>query len=161
METTTATAELARPPHPTEPEVGRLMQLTAEHAEGDIVAYSMVEPIAGPRGSDRFGTVVAAWKRRALRDANVCLRAVPNVGYMILPAGARVDYGSDLSDAAARRVRLSLRIVSTTEVAGLDPVQIAHRDHHMKTAGGMLAVYAAGTKRMASAVSVLRLRKSE
>lgn len=100
---------------PTDAEVRILEDCFGVPEAGSEVGHADIEGLLKlDRGSSRYGSVVAAWRKKLLRDHNVDMGAVPGVGFRSLRPDERIsqaarDAGSGLQKvvrAASRAARV-------------------------------------------------------
>lgn len=149
-------ATVVGPPHPTGPDVDRLAAMA--YVEGATITHDEIQEAIGERkGSQRYQTVVGAWKRRMLRERNIVLAAVPGVGYEVLRPGQRVTAGAALRAQAVRRARLGQRILRGTDTARLTPEERAVWDHEAKVGAAVIAVGRTSMRQVAEAQKLAAL----
>jgi hypothetical protein len=114
---------------PTRPDVDKLMQLTQQKVEGDLITRSEIEAIVGDAGETRLRTVISAWKRRAFRELNVFLVADPTLGYRLADPKERISCSAGLVTAGRRRIMKAAIVAEATPPNELDENGNKLRDH--------------------------------
>lgn len=115
---------------PTKPDVESIIKETGDLKEGQVVEYSLLSKVIGqPRHSDRWRSVIGAWKSRLFREFNVVVEAVPNVGYRVLPPSERVDYSGRKVKQGFRRIRNGAVVARQTRRKGLTIDAVKALDH--------------------------------
>ncbi len=115
---------------PTKIDVDKLMDLFKRFKEGDIIPYTDVESVGSiTRNTGRYGSVVSAWRRRLMREANALLIAVPNEGYRIAPPAERMTYSAAQTFQGRKRILRGSAVASATDPARLNEEHRKLRDH--------------------------------
>lgn len=134
---------------PTEPDVKALMQHYENVREGDIITHEDVSEILGqPVNSNRYLTVVGAFRRRLDRERNILLVAVPKVGYRVADPDLRVNVAGGKHKSGLRAIRRGGEIASRTERKRLSPEAARAADHLSKTASAILLAAATAAKEL-------------
>lgn len=120
---------------PCGPDVRKLLDAFGAPQPGDQIEHTEVEDALGTirYRSERYKTVVAAWRKTLLEKHNVDLQAVPGVGYRALNDEERVDAGVTGSKRGLRQIVRSTR--RSDRVITEDPVLV-----HKQTVQRRLAV---------------------
>jgi hypothetical protein len=135
---------------PTAPDVKRICQEVGTPAAGTFISYAALEKAIGcVRTSNRWKTVVQAWRLQLHREHNLLLGAEPGKGFIVLDNSARVHVAGAKYKNSMRGIRRSSEIASSTAVDGLTSAEMKARDH---------IVNAAATLQLASATAAKRLR---
>src|SRR5574343_393784 len=101
---------------PTKIDVDKLMDLFKRFKEGDIIPYTDVESVGSvTRNTGRYGSVVSAWRRRMMREANALLIAVPNEGYRIETPAERMTYSAAQTFQGRKRILRGSAVASATD----------------------------------------------
>jgi hypothetical protein len=144
----TILAIVTGPPHPTSPDVDRLVA-TLDYTEGHLLSHAEIaEAIGTDKGSGRYQTVVDSWKRRMLRDRNIDLRCIRGEGYRVLLPGERVTHGADLRHSGVKRLRFGQRVLRGVDTKRLTEAERATWDHEAKTGAAIIAIGRAGIKQV-------------
>lgn len=102
---------------PTEPDVKRLIEAYSTLKPGDEITHAeMARTIDADERSNRYRTVVTAWRRQMLKLHNVDMQPIRGVGFRIIDGIERIsasvkDYGGGVrkivrSVGRARRVEM-------------------------------------------------------
>lgn len=106
---------------PTKPEVDALLEIVKVKAEGQILTKEEIEESMGcDTRSNRGGSIIGSLKRRALRELNVWLCAVPREGYRIADPAERMQSSAGLVAQGRRRIARAAVVAETTDAARLD-----------------------------------------
>jgi hypothetical protein len=116
---------------PTRIEVDQLMDIMSSYAETDVISYSQIEKVTGPRHQCRAMTIIGAWKKRAMRERNILLVAEPRIGYRLADPTQRINYSGAMATAGRRRLMRSATIAAATAADRLDDEQRKTREHIM------------------------------
>lgn len=128
------------PPFATAPDVDILAELL-DYTEGRIITHAEIAALIGAQyDTQRYWTVVTAWKRRMLNDHNIVVANIPKTGYQVLKPGQRVTAGANLRHQAVRRARLGQRIIRGTDTARLTAEQRAAWDHEARIGAAVIAI---------------------
>lgn len=137
---------------PTEPDVKRLEKRFGAPAPGVIEHAEIEETIGQQRDSSRYRTVVAAWRRRLLREENIASAADPGVGIRILTEPERVDHAQRHLGLSAKRVVKEHRWAMMIDASKLDDVSRHKRDHVIRVSASMAAAASGGMKELSNAL---------
>ena len=122
----------------TEPEVDLLIKRFGTLKEGELVPYREIALVAKtPIMTERFRTVLDAWRRRLERAHNVVTAARPGQGIVALPPDGRIYYAQSNIQSAARKIRKSARRAELTDVHRLSPDLQRSRDAILGVAATM------------------------
>ena len=114
---------------PTAPDVQRLIDKLGVPAVGTLITYDELSAILHEDpDSSRFGTVIAAWRKRLDREHNVILEASPSKGYVVLDPKGRVAQSSNRLKSGMRKVRRAADVALRTDVATLTDDEKRARD---------------------------------
>ncbi len=145
------------PPYSTAPEVDNLAELL-DYTEGRIITHAEIAAHIGAEyDTQRYWTVVTAWKRRMLNDHNIVVANIPKTGYQVLQPGQRVTAGANLRHQAVRRARLGQRIIRGTDIARLTAEQRAAWDHEAKVGAAVIAIGRASMRQIGEAQKLAAL----
>lgn len=115
---------------PTKIDVDKLMELFKNYTEGDVIAYTDIVAIIGHgRNSHRYGSVVAQWRKRLMREENALLISSMNVGYRIATAPERIEYSAGQVFSGKRRIMRGSAVAGSTDSAKLDAEGKKLREH--------------------------------
>jgi len=126
---------------PTDIDVERLAARWGIPDEGVVIPYAEVaEAIGQPHGSNRYRSVVSAWRRRLLREPfNRLLKARPDQqAYVVLDATGRVTQCVGWDRHVRRTHRRIYLVAGTTDPKTLSTSDDAARLHLMQTAATAL-----------------------
>ena len=106
---------------PTKIETDALMGVLAAYTEGQIIPYTEIEAtMRCHRRSQRGGSILSAWKKRAMRERNVLLVAANKEGYRVADPKERVMICGSLAVQGRRRLMRAATVASTTDAARLN-----------------------------------------
>lgn len=106
---------------PTKIETDALMALMETYAEGEIIPYDEIETtMHAARRSQRGGSILSAWKKRAMRERNVLLVAANKEGYRLADPKERVMVCGSLTAQGRRRLMRAATVASTTDAKRLN-----------------------------------------
>jgi hypothetical protein len=152
-----AQARVWRAGVPTAPDVDAMMARWGSVKIGDVIAHSEIERAIGARRStDRYQTVVTAFRRRLERDQNVVLGAVPGVGYKVLSDAERVDAGYGKLATSGRAVRRAGTLAQGVESQDLTPEYRARATHLVAVSATIAGAMRTQAKRLARDLSGIR-----
>lgn len=136
---------------PTDPEIKELMKLKLE--EGDLIPHDIVEEIVGKDHlSRRYQTVTKRWRRKLLREQNVDLDAVPDVGFRVLTPDERVQRGIRDSEVSVRGYGRAVN-----RVLRADPKRLSQAERRQQEfAGRVLRQYLEDGRRNNRQIAIVR-----
>lgn len=119
---------------PRDKEKDAALAVVERHAYDDVIPH---EELAGAMGVNRtdkqgaaiYNSVMQAVKRRALARLDKFLRAMPGVGYRILPAVEQIRESASYSKKAARNLRRGAMTAAHTDVSQLSDAELATKTH--------------------------------
>lgn len=115
---------------PTLPAVTRILQNHGELKEGDLITYSDLEQwIFEKRESNRYKSVVVAWRKALRHDYNLLLTCVTKVGFKVLDAPERIGVSSKRFRRGVERIIVSSIDARDTDPTKLDEPARRQRDH--------------------------------
>jgi hypothetical protein len=133
---------------PTDPDVRLLLARYGVPAEGWLIAHRELEEVLGvDRRSHRYGTVIAAWRKRLQDEHNVVLIAVPGVGYKVGTPDDRVEHGSRRIRTGQRITRRAYRVIGTTDLARASEPNRKQAERDLAVARAIIAAAQAEAKR--------------
>jgi hypothetical protein len=115
----------------TELDVRKLLDRYGSPAEGTVIAYLDIATVIGHEyGSKRWWTVVSAWRRKLLREHNLCL-APKQAGesFEVKDPEGRLKRSFDGHRYGVRRVKRAGKLLVTTDLSRLPPDRRAVADH--------------------------------
>lgn len=122
--------ELYRKGAPVELDVNRLDEAVGVPPAGTVIPHERIEQVIGiSRSEHRYGSVVAAWRRRMLRDHNILLVGRPGVGLLAADGADRVRWASGRAESGRRAIAKAAHVAATTDTRSLDGVQRASVEH--------------------------------
>jgi hypothetical protein len=122
----------------TEPEVNDLIEQIGIPVPGDQISYLRIsEIIKVKKGTSRWSSVVSAWRKKLERQHNVILGAVPNEGYEVLSNSGRVNLGGKFFKESLRRMGRAVKVVTSTDRAGLSDDEVKAAEHIQKTGASL------------------------
>lgn len=123
---------------PTDVDVRMLFEAFTVPEVGTVIPYaSIADILKTPARSNRFRTVVEAWRRRLAREHNVYLRASDGA-YTAMTAPERVDFGGSKLRSSLRAMRRAHTVVGGTDRSQLTDVQRAAADHVLLTSATVI-----------------------
>jgi len=106
---------------PTKIETDALMALMATYKENEVIPYSEIEEtMREHRRSQRGGSILAAWKKRAMRERNVLLVAANGEGYRLANPSERIMVCGALTSQGRRRLVRAATVAASTEANKLN-----------------------------------------
>lgn len=98
--------------------------------EGDVFLHQDIAHVSGiSYKSSRYSGLIVAWKKWLMREANIDLESVKDVGYRCLSDNERVSVGiKDFSHSVRNTARAANRI-SLADTAKLDENHRRQQDH--------------------------------
>lgn len=126
---------------PTDIDVQRLSERWAIPDEGTLIPYTEVAALIGvAHGSNRYRSVVSAWRRRLLREPfNRLLKARPDLAaYQVLDSNGRVSQCIGWDRHVRRTHRRIYLVAGSTDAKGLSAENQAARTHLMQTSATAL-----------------------
>lgn len=124
---------------PIRPDVERIMKEHGELRHGDLVPHSMIENVIGvKRGSNRYQTVVASWRKRLFRELALQFSPEGDNGYRVMtPEQCNSAAVNDIGKVsrAAYRTAVRLDAIDTQRLSeqGKQTHQIARRHAYLLT----------------------------
>lgn len=115
---------------PTKLDVARLRKEFTELKVGDFIPYNEIaDCIEVSRDSNRFRTVVHAWRREIYRELNIVLVPVPSKGFEVASPSERVHLSATKYKSGLRATLRAGDISIRTDTAGLSENEVRARDH--------------------------------
>lgn len=115
---------------PTDADVEKLRQRYGAPAIGTRISYNDLQIVTGcAKMSNRFKTVVEAWRRKLEREHNLLLKAIPGIGYEVLDNHGRVNLAGTMHHHGLRKIMRAGMIAATTERAELSEPERRVCDH--------------------------------
>lgn len=115
---------------PTGPQVRVLMERFSDRAEGDTVSFLEVSEATGEKiDSNRFRTLLVAWKKALFDEKNIFIESVRGVGVRVVPAAERTASGINKVRRGVRQIRKGNRVVRSVP---MDKLSEAQRSGHMR-----------------------------
>lgn len=133
----------------TSPDVDRLIEVfpSSTLQAGFIVEYhEIAQIISTDKTSNRFNTVVNAWKKRIYRDFNIVVEAVPNKGFLVLSNSGRIGFSSNKVSKGFKRILKGKKVALTTSNHDLDE-QTKRIQQHIINVGGAIEIAMATEKK--------------
>lgn len=114
---------------PTDAEVNMLMERFGVPQEDKPIPYTEITAtLRYEKESNRWGTVVDAWRRRLERDHNVILKAGGGQFVAMTPSD-RITHSGSRVKSGVRRIRKAGSIVASTDRGRLSEQDKARADH--------------------------------
>lgn len=146
---------------PIKPHVDKLME-TLDLKVGGVYLHQDIANIAGVEyPSHRYRTVVAAFRRRLLTEANLDMEPVIGAGYRILDDNERVGVGVRDFARSARRMGRSADRVARADTAKLDEQHRRKQEHAMRLIAQTVDAARSSVKRIAIAGSIVSLPRAK
>jgi hypothetical protein len=143
---------------PTAPDVDKLVSVFGDLPEGRVIQWAEIEQATGLfRGTNRFGTVVDAWRKRIERDSNIILGAVAGTGLKVLDRRERCELGGAKLKSGLRSTRRGGAVVAKTDRTGLPAEVVRAADHVVRISAMIVGVAATEAKRLRYPDPELRL----
>jgi hypothetical protein len=134
---------------PTEPDVKKLFESFGEPAVGAKVTYDEIsKAIREEVGSNRFRSVVEAWRKTLYRNHNIVLRAVPGVGFEVMDPTSRILYCGARVKSHLRGVNRVSNVAERTDAANLTPELSKVRDHLVRVSTAIRLTAATEAKKL-------------
>jgi hypothetical protein len=121
---------------PTAPDVKRLDEALGVPIEGSVILYDRLsEIIQAPKKSNRFRTVLNAWRRKLFREHNIELDPTGDAqGLIVLPPGGRIGKAVRNHASGRRKQKRAWYLSSMTDRERLSPTErnaqdFLHRRH--------------------------------
>jgi hypothetical protein len=115
---------------PTAPAVANIMEAFPDIQPDQVITHEELEAVIGfTRRSNRYITVVAAWKAALFADGNVLIASAPGIGYRRIDGTERVGYSGRKLKVGIRRIKHAGNVALSTPSEGLDVAGIRQRDH--------------------------------
>lgn len=146
----TTNPKIYRGPVSTDAEVKVLMEKYSTAKPGEIVQHDTIEKLTETkRGTARYCTVVARWKRAMYEKSNLLLKARPGEGYAILSAAERVQKVCDDTGKVTTRLYTIHREASSVPRSELSKEDAKVADHIQIVSARMAQTLAKETKTIA------------
>lgn len=147
------------------PDVEKLMRHYRDKLEPNAaVEYAAVAEIIGvPVTSNRFRTVLHAFRRAALRELNVDFRVESSYGLIVLFENERVSAGVHDFNRAGKRLGKAVDRIAKSDVAKLDAMHLQQRDHAVRIGAEVVEASRKAQKQIAMSgkVTVLPRKSAE
>lgn len=121
---------------PTEPDVKKLLEAwpleQLNRDRGKVITHKEIARVIEEAvRSNRYRTVVTAWRKHLETNADVSLRIVAerSVGYRVLHEHERTDHGLRDAKTATRGLKRAAVRVNMVDVTKLDDAQTKRHDH--------------------------------
>ncbi len=115
---------------PTDVDLESIRREIGVPSPGDIVLYDRLEEVLHlSRKRTRWRSVMAAWRRLLVRENNVYLKAISNVGFEALGNHGRVSESARGIRNGLRGVKRAGDMAATTDRRGLDSHDNRSLDH--------------------------------
>jgi hypothetical protein len=88
--------------------------------------------------SDRYWTVVSAWRKRLFEECRIDMTAVPGFGFRVLHENERVTEGVRGFGKSMRALRKSGQRIEASDPAKLDDAHRRQRDHGVRMIGELV-----------------------
>lgn len=119
-------------------EVAPDVQKLLTHFDGKLepnvaIEYSeMADVIDTPVSSNRFRTVITAFRKTVLREMNIDFAAISGYGLRVLFENERVSHGVNDFHRAGKRLGKAVDRISRSDAAKLDAMHLQQRDHAVR-----------------------------
>ncbi|MFM7007999.1 MAG: hypothetical protein ACKO0Z_01485 [Betaproteobacteria bacterium] len=114
------------------PDVDKLMEHFDLHP-GDVILHQDIAHVANARyQSNRYRSIIVAWRRRLLREKNIDIAPKIGHGYFVLSDNERVSYGVTDFEHSVRKMGKSADRVSRADAAKMDDTHRRQRDHSVR-----------------------------
>ena len=118
---------------PVAPDLKRLEEVFGANPAPGVITYAqLVETIGEAKDSNRFRTVLYAWRNRLLKEHNIDTAAERGVGVRILEPDERVSVSLRDVAASVRKVVKSHNRMAVIPESELDRVEAVRRDHALR-----------------------------
>lgn len=136
---------------PTKPDVDRLRQVFGVPEVGNLIRYDAIEDAIGcKRQSDRFKTVVWAWRRAMKSEHRVIMAADPGKGLVRLDDDGKAELACAMDTRGFRQVRRAFGVAQITDRSRLSDDNRRALDHlDRRNASIRLALATGGDKKAA------------
>jgi hypothetical protein len=121
---------------PTGPEVRKLQEAFGNISDrkGTTIRHEDIEGIIDiPRDSNRYRTVINAWRRKVASESGVeirgDLREVVGVGFRILSDSEQISFGVSLRNRGGKKIRHSHRAIFNTDDKNLSAEERRIKEH--------------------------------
>lgn len=133
---------------PTEIDVRKLMEKYGVPAQGQRISKNEVSGIIGvPVGSNRYLSIVTAWRKKLDRESNVIFKVV-NGSFVVADPSTRIDMSGAGMKHALRKVRRSGGIAARTDRDGLTAEQMRTQDHIVSVSVSLLQMSAVAARKL-------------
>lgn len=108
---------------PTEIDIQKIREAfpDADLKEGDVIRYADIEKLIGvAKGTRRFCTVVARWRRAVENSIGIVTTCVRNIGYQVQNDAGKLEMASDKQDAANRAIKRSVKLLGLIDTNNLE-----------------------------------------
>lgn len=134
---------------PTDVDVELLRQKFGVPDPGQTILYTEIEKaINQPHQSNRWRSIVTAWRKKLDRESNILLRAEPRKGFVAMDGHSRVDYSTSTFRGGLRRVAKAALVAVRTDRDSLDPEETRALDHVQKVAGAIRTTAAVEARKL-------------
>lgn len=124
---------------PTGPDVLRLIESFPDLKPGDEVTHERISSVIGQdRESNRYKSVVTAWRKKMFRDHNIDMEAVQNVGFRVLNSIERVSAGVKGVGKNVRGLVRSESRIRSAPAEQLSQQQQGVREHVLRHTGALV-----------------------
>jgi len=143
---------------PTGPEVDKLI---AKHpitvmVPGYTVPYTeAVNILKLDKRSQRYSTVVSAWRKRLYEQYNIFIGVSRGEGYVVLDGSGRVDTASRRVKQSVKRVVKAGTLARNTDRTALTPGELRIKEHLENMAGGIETLVATARKKLSYEIKSL------
>ena len=142
----------------TDPELASLANEFGVPAPGTEITHEALEKLLGlRRGTPRYQTVIAAWRRQLLADHRCRLKAVRGVGFTSAASPDSVGIAKDRYVGGVRKIHRSVTIASEANPYELDDNAKKVRDHVIRTGNKMLSLEATAKEPLVPMVVTVKI----
>lgn len=114
------------------PCVERLME-QIKPQPGDVYQHPDIAHIAEcDYPSNRYASVISAWRKRLLREINIDVEVIVGIGYRVLEENERVSVGIKDFSQAVRQVGRSAERIARADTKKLDDMRRRQQDHAVR-----------------------------
>lgn len=105
---------------PTAPAVSKLMEAHGPLEVNAVIKHETIEAACFEnRKSDRYRTVVKAWKNEVWNKTGMVIESLPRIGYQVLDNHKRVTHATRLQRHGIKRIRRGATVAVNTDKDGL------------------------------------------
>lgn len=134
---------------PTKIDVDELLNRFGTPQPGTLIRYGDIEEVIGvEKGTYRWGSVIAAWRRRLERDHDLILKARAGEGFDVLDAHGRVHFAADKHRSGMRAFARAASVAERTDRSELSSEERGALDFVAKIGGVVRTAVANERKRI-------------